>query len=350
MFLHNLKIAFRNVRKYKKQTLISLFSLSIGFVCFSLSMLWIRYEMNFDGFHKNAKQMYVVYTASTLSQTGFDRLTPTPLAAYLKETFPEIANATPLELITYFGGRGTVTVENDKFPAVTITVDSSFLRMFDVRILAGSKEFLIPGSNKFAITLKKARQLFGNESPIGKAVNDGANEICAVVSEMPGHSNYSFDFMRAFRPQNPEFAWRSTGSHTIIELHPGIDFEAFEKKLYEHETGEGRNSFTRNMKIKPLIKIRLTDPVIERDVKFQHILIFALSGLLVVLCSLFNYLTLFVSRFRIRQKEFALRMVCGASGRSLLAMLSVEFILILLFAVVFGCVLTQLMHKLFFAL
>jgi hypothetical protein len=98
----------------------------------------------------------------------------------------------------------------------------------------------------------------------------------------------------------------------------------------------------RHLTIKPLTKLRYLDKDIAREVTFRHILIFALSGLLVVLCSLFNYLTLFLSRFRIRQKELALRVVCGASGESLMAMLTVEFLLVLLSAVAVGAALTQL--------
>ena len=60
MFTHYLKIAFRNLRKYKNQTFISVIGLAVGFTCFALAMLWIRYEMTFDSFHKNAGQMYVV--------------------------------------------------------------------------------------------------------------------------------------------------------------------------------------------------------------------------------------------------------------------------------------------------
>jgi ABC-type antimicrobial peptide transport system permease subunit len=55
--------------------------------------------------------------------------------------------------------------------------------------------------------------------------------------------------------------------------------------------------------------------------------LFAVAGLLVIICSLFNTLTLFVTRFRIRKKELALRKVCGASFGSLFALLSTEFLL-----------------------
>ena len=343
MLFHYLKIAFRNMWKYKNQTLISVIGLAVGFTCFSLAALWIVYEMTFDSFHKNAKQIYVVYTPPSFFSPSGSRSTDYPLAGYLKETFPEIANAIPLIPASR---QGKVTVDGVEIPALTISADTSFFRMFDVKIVEGSQDFLIHGSNKFAITREKARQLFGNENPIGKMVNNETNEICAVISGMSKHSNYNFDFIRPFRIQSANVSY---GENTIIELFPGTNIEAFEKKLYEHDPGEGRGRY-RNLTIKPITKLRYLDQNIEREVKFQHIFIFALSGLLVILCSLFNYLTLFVSRFRIRQKELALRMVCGASGLSLLTMLSVEFILTLLFAVVLGCCMTQLMHKPFLVL
>ena len=325
--------------KYKSQTLISAIGLAIGFTCFALATLWIVYEMTFDSFHKNAKQMYVVYTSPLFSffDANSSRSTGYALAANLKETFPEIANAIPLSP----GSRqGKFTVDEVEISAMTIRADSSFLRMFDVKILEGSLDFLIHGSSKIAITHEKAKQLFGNENPIGKMINNGGNEICAVVSGMSKHSNYAFDFISPFRVQQ---AYTSYGEHTIIELLPGINVEAFEKKLYEHDFSAG-GRISRNLTIKPITKIRYLDQNIVREVKFQHIFIFAISGLLVILCSLFNYLTLFMSRFRMRQKELALRVVCGASGSSLLAMLSIEFILTLLFAIVLGCCLTQIVH------
>ena len=351
MFPHYLKIAFRNMRKYKNQTLISVIGLAVGFTCFALATLWIRYEMTFDSFHKNAKQMYVISRPNSHSPTGYGRSTPNPLAAYLKETFPEIVNATPL-IPSWHGSK--ITMEGVEIPVLTISVDSSFFRMFDVKILEGSRDFLIPGSQKIAITQEKARQLFGNEHPIGKTVNNGWEDltICAVVSGIPKRSNYAFDLIGSFRTQSvdPSQMWNvSHGENTIIELFPGTNVEAFEKKLYEHDPGEGR-FISKKMTIQPLTKLRYLDPDVTRDVKFQHILIFAVSGLLVILCSLFNYLTLFISRFRMRQKELALRVVCGASGGSLLVMLTVEFMLMLLFAVVLGCMLTQLVHKPFLTL
>ena len=350
MFIHYLKIAFRNMWKYKNQSLISILGLAVGFTCFALATLWIVYEMTYDNFHKNAKQMYVVYRPDSFNPTGINKRVAYPLAAFFKETFPEIADAAP---VFPSSRRGKVTVEDVEFPAAVISVDSSFLRMFDIRIIEGSIDFLIPGSNKIAITQEKAKQLFGNEHPIGKMISlySGSSiEICAIVSGMSKRSNYAFDLIQPLGGMvtNPSQMWYYTND-IIIELLPGTNVETFEKKLYEHEIDEA-NAIYNKLTIKPLTKLRYLDPNIDRDIKFQHILIFALSGLLVILCSLFNYLTLFMSRFRMRQKELALRVVCGASGGSLLVMLSVEFLLTLLISVALGCCLTQIVHKPFLTL
>ena len=256
MFIHYLKITFRNLWKYKSQTLISLTGLAVGFTCFALATLWIRYEMTYDSFHKNAKQLYVVCRPDILSQTGYSKSVNYQLLN-LKETFPEIANE-----VAFTHVKNTFIVDDTEIPVSIIgTKDSSFLSVFDVKVIEGSREFLI-GNNKVAITNEKARQLFGNENPIGKTVSNNLNqrlEICAVVSGMSERSSFDFDFIG-----------RNWGTRfTIIELLHGTDLEAFEKKLFDYETGEKRGNISK-MKIMPLTKMRYLDPDIEREVKFQH--------------------------------------------------------------------------------
>ena len=359
--IHYIKIAFRNMRRYRIQTVISVISLAVGFTCFALSMLWIRYEMSYDGFHKNAKLMYVVYRPGSGRPSGLYRNTAIPYATYLKATFPEIANAAALISTPFLSSfpsylNGTITIKNEDYQADLIMADSSFFRMFDIQIVTGRRDFLIPGSNTIAITQKKAQQLFGKENPIGKTINIIRKSyiICAIVAEKTHPSNYPYDILLPFNISEIGLGggeidaqgWGFANAHTIIELFPGTNVKAFEKKLYEHKlfVNNGNTTIQKSV-IKPLTKIHYIDPDLEREVQFQYIMIFALCGLLVVLCSLFNYLISFVSRFRIRQKELALRVVCGASERSLLSMLSVEFILLLLISLVLGGVFMQLIYR-----
>jgi heme/copper-type cytochrome/quinol oxidase subunit 2 len=333
--------------KYKWQTVISVAGMAVGFACFAMAMLWIWYEMTYDSFHKNADRIYCISSPDHFIPDNTTRVCPYPLAGYLETTFPEVVRAAPMAPVNF-----EFEIEGVKHKADLLKIDSSFFGMFDVKLVEGSLNFLIPQINNtavtagpsisftrnysIAITREKASRLFGNESPVGKILKDGNKDyiISAVVTGLPKRSNYPFDFLQSL-VQLEEWNGYIDDQHTLVELAPNIDIEAFKQKLYEHEIKSEHTTLTK-MSLTPLASVRYKDENIKRDVKFQHIILFAVAGSLLILCTLFNYLTLFISRFRLRRKELALRMVYGASGRSLFAMLSVEFIMSLGMALLLG--------------
>jgi hypothetical protein len=202
-----------------------------------------------------------------------------------------------------------------------------------VKVIAGSMNFLIPETKNIAITTDKAKQLFGNEDPLGKKVKlSDEYTIGAIVTGLSKHSNYPFDILRPIKIVRNLYI--SYGEHTLIELYPGIDIEAFRKKLVAHEIKEGM--IKDNLDIIPLTSVWNEAPDIKKNMDFQHLIIFSVIGSLLILCTLLNYLMLFISRFRIRQRELALRVVFGASNSSLFRLLSVEFLVSLFIALVFG--------------
>jgi len=346
MLKHYLKVAFRNMWKYKMQSGISIVGLAMGFICFALAMLWIRYEMSYDKFHRNAERIYCVYKPAIFTHSGMSRSINFRTAALLKETFPEISDASTVTPEWYITG-SPIKIDEVEHPAFRIKIDSAFFRMFDIRILEGNRDFLIPLSNKVAITQQKAREWFGNETPIGKELiyYGDKKTICAVVAGWNQPSNYRFDIIESLEMN---YTWNdSRGENVLIKLLPETNIEAFKKKLAEFKTEKKSDNNTGNLTIEkikliPLTQIRYKDTDINREVSFQYIVYFAIAGLLVIFCSLLNYLILFISRFRIRQKELALRVVCGASGSSLFLLLSVEFLLTLLLAFGLGLTCVQL--------
>ena len=62
MITHYLKVAVRNLLKYKTQTIISILGLAVGFVCFALSAIWIEYESSFDNYRRDVERLYMVRT------------------------------------------------------------------------------------------------------------------------------------------------------------------------------------------------------------------------------------------------------------------------------------------------
>ena len=91
MIYHYLKIAFRNLIKYKTQSIVSIVGLAIGFTCFALSALWIRYEMTYDTFHEGAAAP-CFGVRSSLSGRGVRRGSVVCIRGHLRENvwFPKI--------------------------------------------------------------------------------------------------------------------------------------------------------------------------------------------------------------------------------------------------------------------
>lgn len=86
MTRHYIKIAFRNLLKYKTQSIISIIGLAIGFASFALSALWIRYEMTYDAFHKDADRIYRADNKTNMNSEKPDGITSLLLADHLKKT------------------------------------------------------------------------------------------------------------------------------------------------------------------------------------------------------------------------------------------------------------------------
>lgn len=336
MFKHYITIALRNLLKYRSQSIISIIGLAVGFTCFALSTLWIRYELTYDNFHEDADQMYLVRIVSNTNDNGLSEITPYPLAGYLKKTFPEIEKACNMQAWdTKFKYK---QVEHESFQ---LSVDSATMDMFQIQLISGSPNFMIRESNEVGITERLAQQLFGTESPLGKEIEVFGEKktICATIKNWSSHSNMPFELIE---PNGYRAEWGVSSWRTFIKVRKGIDIKAFEKKLFEHKIKEEENAPVKSIVLTPITSMRYDRPGREETIKFSHIQLFAVAGGLVILCSLFNFLTLFVTRIRMRGKEIALRKVCGSSNRNLLALLAIEYLLILLLALLIGMILTNL--------
>ena len=136
MIKHYLKVAFRNLMKYKTQSLVSIIGLAVGFTCFALSVLWIRYEMTYDTFHKGAERIYMVRAHYTDIPEHISNSTPYPLAAYLQEKMPEIeAKAT-----TSIHQNVKIRMENDEYEVVMAAADSAFMNFFHMLPAKNSRQ------------------------------------------------------------------------------------------------------------------------------------------------------------------------------------------------------------------
>ena len=99
MIRNYLKLAFRNLLKYRFISFINLFGLTVGLTCCLLITTYVLNELSYDRYNKNADNVYRV-TRSFNNQDGIVSLhlgtVAPPFGYYLPGDFPEIKKLTRL--------------------------------------------------------------------------------------------------------------------------------------------------------------------------------------------------------------------------------------------------------------
>ncbi len=149
MLKNYIKIALRNIKRYKTYSFINILGLVIGMACCLFITLWILDELSFDRFHADNDQIYQVLGNGRLSSTLI------PLAPALKESFPEIIYASRYER---YGEplfrRGDNAFYNDN----VVVVDPDFFKIFSFRFLKGDPNTVMEDIHSIVISESIAKQ------------------------------------------------------------------------------------------------------------------------------------------------------------------------------------------------
>ena len=347
MITHYLKVAFRNLMKYKTQSLISILGLAVGFVCFALSAIWIEHESTFDHYRKDVERLYMVRTNDGYKEGGIRTRINYPFGNFLLENFPEVEAAAPFHIQNEERIEVNGLHEVVKFSSA----EPEWMEMMDIRIIEGNRNFMDPQSNKeVGITRELAKKWFGSESPLGKEIKTHryTKTICAVVEVDNSHTNFAFDMIG-----HPELGrdWYWTHWSLLIKVKPDTNIEALEAKINANLPKEVNelNSVIRSgvnrIYLTPVTTLRSAKDYLDEKeaiITLDYIIYFSIAGVLIILCAIVNYLALFVNRMRVRQREMGLRMLVGANLRSLMTMLGIEFLMLLACAWFVSCMITEL--------
>ena len=345
MIQHFFKIAFRNILKYRTQSIISIIGLAVGFTCFALANLWIHYDTTYDAYHEGADRMYILCKENIFGTSGYSTYMPYPASTVLKNDFSEVEAA-----CAYTRWTKATDIKVDGQPAVEVhemQADSCFMNMFGISILSGNMDFMY-SDDKIALTEDVAMRLFGTTDVLGKEVknyNDDPKTVCAILSDLH-HSNLSFGSWgqgKYFRSWQDE--WGNGGFEIIIKLYEGTDVAAFQKKLAVHEAKADPRDPHRvfeNVRLIPLIQYHYSPINQTKSIKLYYLILFSVAGGLVILCSLFNYLSLFITRMQMRSREIELRKVCGSSIGGMFILFIVEYLYIIFSSGILGMALIEI--------
>ena len=91
MIKYFFKLAFRNIKKYKLNTIISLLGLSVGLTSFILIASFIAHELSYNKFNENYKNIYIARINYHMpSGIGQGENLPYPVVENLISDYPEV--------------------------------------------------------------------------------------------------------------------------------------------------------------------------------------------------------------------------------------------------------------------
>ena len=300
--------------------------------------------MTYDAYHEGADRMYILCKESVFGVNGYSTSMPYPASTLLKNDFPEVEATCAY---TRWGQETDVKADGRVVRTCEMQADSCFMNMFNISVLSGSMDFMY-SDEKIALTEDVAMRLFGSVNVLGKEVknyNDDTRTVCAILANL-NHSNMTFgcwgqgEYFRKW--QND---WYNGSFEIIIKLRKGTDPIAFQRKLAANETKadpRDPHGVFENIRLIPLDEYHYSSINRYKSFQFYYLILFSVAGALVILCSLFNYLSLFITRMRIRSREIELRKVCGSSIGGVVILLFIEYLYIILLSGILGMALVEM--------
>ncbi len=362
MFTHYLKIYFRNMWKYKTQSLTGIFGLAFGLACFVPALYWFRYETSYDNFYEqsddyfqqksedyfypDADKIYRVYSVD--KQSGkVNELVSGILERKLREQFPTMQSST----VFFTVQDRCSSSETSNMQLHTVFADSTFLDVFPQIIISGDTQNPLQVLNNIILTESAAIGLFGDvEKAIGQTIKSTLYSkfppytVTAVMKDPPPNTNISFNailcheqltLQKSFAERTVEQIWTLANLSMYVKLPSGTNVSELVKELNNFASGlDSKAPMELQMMRISNIRHHLNADV-PFTLNFIHVL-FA-CGLLLLFCALYNFLNLYLDLFRQRNRELCLRTVHGASQFQLIQQMMIELACAIFLALLLAC-------------
>lgn len=358
MFKNYLKIAFRNISRYKGYSFINIFGLAIGIICCIFIFLYVHHEMSYDRYHADHNRIFrVAEDIQTKTANRIFAPVSPPLAPALKENFPQVEYAGRImnlsqRLVKY---QDKIFYESNGFAA-----DQEVLHIFTIPFLKGNPSKALVRPKTLVITKGTAVKYFGNDDPLGKTLklNEQEYEVTGVVENPPANTHWKYNFLIPLKDyeKSPFMTnWHATMAYTYIKLAPDANANDFEKQVRHiadkyvgiklKTWGEVYRYF-----LQPISDIHLYSHIryeIESPGNPNMIIIFSTVGLLVLLIACINFINLTTARSGNRAKEVGLRKVVGGQRKQLILQFVGESFILALAALIAAMSFTGLIIPLF---
>ena len=362
---HNLKIAIRNLLKYKFQTLVSVLALAVGMVTLAATHFVLKH-MGAPAVSKEEyyDRCYVAdFPKSSYLQPADkevdtkDQQTETMLNVLVRtvpvsdEMHDALFSGGPLPGVErviqnafmggiMMGGGMTFTLPDStqRIGAYSYYIkQADDLNFWGIRSALTGEKIPVLNNKEIVISEKHARDIFGKENPVGCTVNfyfNGTEFVEFTIRDVYAVGNITDDVSNDFFVYVEGVKDDFHRSYALV-LEEGQDPKEVEAEM------------VRRLKHFDGITARLTPMKESFDDQVKQIaivctIIYLISSLILA-AALIGFLKMQLQLFRMRQREVALRRVHGATSRSIFRLFACETILTFVLAGVAAFILATLL-------
>jgi len=339
-------IAWRNLIKYKRLSVINIGGLVAGIASSLLLLGYVAFERSYDSFDANRKDLYRVDLSyyedgKPVFQSAENY---SPLGPALKKEVPEVLDAARLYNMGY-KNNCVFTYDNRSFKETKfLYADASFLRMFSYPLVEGDARTALDQPYSAVISESLAKKIYGDEDPMGKPIkmddDDRNAELCKVTGvfkDVPANSHLQFHILISYPTlykrglDRFEGNWGRKDFYTYVQLRPGADAGEVQSKLSgiidRHIPDERAQHRQSVLTLQPLSRIHLTQGLAdepETTANPNAINFLVIIAFFILAIGWINYVNMTTAASANRAREVGVRKVLGSRRADLVRQFLLE--------------------------
>ncbi|MDT0538625.1 ABC transporter permease [Croceitalea sp. P059] len=365
MFKNYIKITWRSLVKNKTFTILNIVGLSVAIAVAILLSMAGFFDLSYDQFHANSKDIYKVYSMWQNPKGPQVSVSHSaPLMPTIKDEVPGIDKAT-----RHLQQEAVLTYGDKEINMDAIWVDADFFNMFTFPAIAGKLNNPLEKQSDIVITEDAAKSLFGNEEAIGKTVQiliNGKDEpftIGTVVENNPSQSTLEFEIAVRFEKEadylESQDNWSARYHDVYVQLAKNVapgQFNLATRSLVENNFQERIENAKRDG-AQPdadglFYKFELLPLLNEHFATFKNGYVEVSRGntylvlgvaFLILFIACVNFVNMSIARSGLRLKEIGMRKTLGAKRKQLFLQFWTESLIVFLFSIGIGLLISILL-------
>lgn len=338
MLRNYLLVALRNLLKHRLYSFINIGGLAVGLAACLLILLFVTDELSYDRWLPKADRLVIF--ESEIRVPGRDTMmfagTPGLLAAALEKDF-----SSDLEAVTrVYDTKESVRIGDKQFLSSVNYVDANYFKLFDLPVVAGSRDKILADNRSIALSQELARTYFGDEPAVGKTFLVGGKydyTVVAVLADLPDNTHLEMEAVALLDvPRYKERPW-------IVEQWTSANvytYALFRSEASRERVADEMKAFAdRNVRIEvpgweklpasdfmsfpimPVLDIHLYATKLgypQQNGDINAVIAFAAIALLILVIACINFVNLATARAMQRAREVSMRKVLGATRAQLI--------------------------------